>query len=158
MDKIEQLKYELSVREAYARGEMIEIKNERNDHWYQHLDVAFIKQPFHEYYRIHDPYREFKEAEKEGKTIQMIDPDQPGDDWRDLDHSSNWCDSPDAYRIKPDEPKPIKIVDAYSGYLKTTHRAPTTAAEKLSLIKTILYSPLECRSILKGVQAIVEEE
>jgi hypothetical protein len=48
-------------------------------------------------YRIHDPYRPFKEAFAEGKTVQLL---CYGGVWKDRNNGDFGC-PPDHYRIKP---------------------------------------------------------
>lgn len=38
------------------------------------------------------------------------------------------------------------------------HRKPLDDAERIHLIKTILYSPNEAKTIVRGIQAIIEQE
>jgi len=104
MTKIDELKKELEIREAYHKGEKIEYK-EDSDYWRVGASLCFCLSPVHECYRIHDPYREFKEAQKAGKIVQFLD----GTKWKSSPNygSHKWLYShpPENYRIKPEEAK-----------------------------------------------------
>jgi len=144
MTKIEELRYEADLREAYEKGEKIEFKSTNVSKWIiLNEGVNLGLSPFYGHYRLHDPYREFKEAEKEGKTLQILN---SLGEWTDVIIRLSWTSPPENYRIKPDDPT------------KPTHRTPITSDERLRLIKTILYSPNEAKAIVRGVQAIIEEE
>jgi hypothetical protein len=64
-------------------------------------------------YRLHDPYRELKEAAADlTKQIRYNPPDSVGAEWRDAGHGWEWCFPPEEYEIrdKPVEKKKVKLL------------------------------------------------
>lgn len=63
--------------------------------------------------RIHDPYRELKEAQASGKVIQW---EAAANYW--VDCKPDWIYQPERYRVKP-EPKTVKkyIVTVVDGFV-----------------------------------------
>lgn len=89
---------------AWADGNEIELYSDSMKSWIK-FNIPYPEWYEHTQYRVYDPYRELKEAEVEGKTIQLI----CDDTWYDLVNVEIAYVHPVAeYRIKPDEPKLIK--------------------------------------------------
>lgn len=101
-------------RDALARGELVECCDPGTAEWRpllcihpeQAQNISFPAPP--ECYRIHDPYRELKEAQAAGKVIQC---NHTEFGWRNV--TPDWTAPPEAYRIKPEAPKMwYRIVDS----------------------------------------------
>ena len=91
-------------REAFARGEKIEAK--ATGKWYL-VDEPVWKDG--QQYRIHDPYREYKEAKAAGKVIQQVG--HGSGDWFDCGDEIGWTRPPECYRIKP---APVMVPPCYA--------------------------------------------
>lgn len=60
-------------------------------------------------YRKHDPYREFREAEEDGKVVQFM---VPSGKWRD-GKNLNYDQPPENYRVKQ-EPRRFWVIGSHS--------------------------------------------
>lgn len=110
MTRIEELKYELAVREANERGEKIECAvNERN--WGSvTTPTHFNMIPFHKHYRISDPYSEFKDAEAAGKIVLWRGATKESQGLKSWDYIKN---DPSSYSIHEPEEKWAKEKKAF---------------------------------------------
>lgn len=90
---------------AWADGAEIEFSSD-GKRWTLYTSQATPSFNVHNYYRIHDPYRELKKAHAAGKVIQFYE--IPEHVWTDCKIQPKWDVPPERYRAKP-ETKTVKM-------------------------------------------------
>lgn len=92
---------------AWAGGAKVEARNQtaawRNPWWFVDENPHWNNPDFE--FRIHDPYREFKDAEDQGQVVEFR---APNGTWLRKVNKDGWffIYPPDHYRIAKPEPKP----------------------------------------------------